>query len=139
MRAIPKTGRPDQTPEAFAPFLKVIKQRSNCVVNLTTGGAPNMTVDERVRPAATFKPEVASLNMGSMNFGLFGMLNRFKTFEHDWERAYLENKDIVFRNTFKDIEYVLSTLSRQRHALRVRVLRHRASVQSEPLPRARAS
>ncbi len=107
----PKTGRPDQTPEAFAPFLKIIKQRSNCVVNLTTGGAPNMTVDERVRPAAVYKPEVASLNMGSMNFGLFGMLNRFKTFQHDWERAYLENKDIVFRNTFKDIEYVISTLS----------------------------
>jgi uncharacterized protein (DUF849 family) len=107
----PKTGRPDQTPEAFAPFLKIIKQRSNCVVNLTTGGAPNMTVDERVRPAATYKPEVASLNMGSMNFGLFGMLNRFKTFEHEWERAYLENKDIVFRNTFKDIEYVITTLS----------------------------
>ena len=65
----PKTGKPDQSPEAFAPFLKVIKQRSNCVINITTGGAPTMTVEERVRPAATFKPEVASLNMGSMNFG----------------------------------------------------------------------
>lgn len=72
----PQTGRPDQTPEAFAPFLKVIKQRSNCVVNLTTGGAPGMTVDERVRPAAVYKPEVASLNMGSMNFGLFGKIGR---------------------------------------------------------------
>src|SRR5512142_670297 len=61
----PKTGQPDQSPEAFAPFLKIIKQRSNCVINLTTGGAPTMKVDERVRPAATFKPEVASLNMGS--------------------------------------------------------------------------
>ena len=64
----PKTGQPDQSPEAFAPFLKIIKQRSNCVINLTTGGAPTMTVDERVRPAAVYKPEVASLNMGSMNF-----------------------------------------------------------------------
>ena len=107
----PKTGLPDQSPEAFAPFLKVIKQRSNCVINLTTGGAPTMTVDERVRPAATYKPEVASLNMGSMNFAFFGMLNRFKKFEHDWERKHLENKDIVFRNTFQDIEYVLKTLS----------------------------
>ena len=83
----PKTGKPDQSPEAFAPFLKVIKQRSNCVINITTGGAPTMTVEERVRPAATFKPEVASLNMGSMNFGLFPMLNRFKDFKHDWEQA----------------------------------------------------
>jgi uncharacterized protein (DUF849 family) len=107
----PKTGQPDQSPEAFAPFLKVIKQRSNCVVNLTTGGSPTMTVEERVRPAAAYQPEVASLNMGSMNFGLFGMLSRFKDFEHEWERKYLENKDIVFRNTFKDIEFVLRTLS----------------------------
>ena len=107
----PKTGQPDQSPEAFAPFLKVIKQRSNCVVNLTTGGSPTMTVEERVRPAAVYQPEVASLNMGSMNFGLFGMLSRFKDFEHEWERKYLENKDIVFRNTFKDIEFVLRTLS----------------------------
>src|SRR6478672_7691779 len=100
----PKTGQPDQSPEAFAPFLKIIKQRSNCVINLTTGGAPTMKVDERVRPAAVYKPEVASLNMGSMNFGFFAMLNRFKKFEHDWERKHLENKDIVFRNTFQDIE-----------------------------------
>jgi uncharacterized protein (DUF849 family) len=70
-----------------------------------------MTVDERVRPAAVYKPEVASLNMGSMNFAFFGMLNRFKKFDHDWERKHLENKDIVFRNTFQDIEYVLTTLS----------------------------
>src|SRR4051812_6553949 len=82
----PKTGQPDQRPEAFTPFLGVIKQRSNCVINITTGGAPTMLVEERVKPAATFKPEVASLNMGSMNFGLFPMLNRFKKFKHDWER-----------------------------------------------------
>lgn len=105
----PEDGRPDQTPEAFAPFLRVIKQRSDCVVNITTGGAPNMTIEQRVHPAATFKPEVASLNMGSMNFGLFGMLNRFKEFKHQWERDYLANKDIVFRNTFGDIEYILTT------------------------------
>lgn len=107
----PETGQPDQSPEAFAPFLKIIKQRSNAVINLTTGGSPTMTVDERVRPAAVYKPEVASLNMGSMNFGFFGMLNRFKTFKHEWERKHVENKDIVFRNTFQDIEFVLRTLS----------------------------
>ena len=107
----PRDGRPDQTPEAFEPFLRVIKQRSNVVVNLTTGGAPLMTIEERVRPAAVFKPEVASLNMGSMNFGLFPMLKRFKEFKHDWEPAILGNHDLVFRNTFKDIRYILETLN----------------------------
>ena len=107
----PETGQPDQSPEAFAPFLKIIKQRSNCVINLTTGGAPYMKVEERVLPAKTYKPEVASLNMGSMNFGLFGMLNRFKDFKHAWEPEMLGNKDIVFRNTFQDIEYVLRTMA----------------------------
>ncbi|PZW48355.1 uncharacterized protein (DUF849 family) [Humitalea rosea] len=105
----PVDGSPDQSPEAFAPFLGVIKQASNCVINITTGGAPTMTIEERVRPAATHKPEVASLNLGSMNFGLFGMLNRFKEFKHPWEKPYLENKDIIFRNSFKDIEYILTT------------------------------
>jgi uncharacterized protein (DUF849 family) len=91
-------------------FLPVIKQRSGCVINLTTGGAPSMTLEERLRPAATLKPEVASLNMGSMNFGLFPMLGRFKDFKHDWERQHLENsRDLVFKNTFKDIELVLKT------------------------------
>ncbi|MGJ3626911.1 3-keto-5-aminohexanoate cleavage protein [Sphingomonas sp. MMS24-JH45] len=85
--AIPKnTGRPDQSPEAFEPFLRIIKQRSDVVVNLTTGGSPYMSVEERIRPAAVWKPEVASLNMGSMNFGLFPLLNRFKQFEHEWNR-----------------------------------------------------
>jgi uncharacterized protein (DUF849 family) len=106
----PETGKPDQTPEAFMKFLPRIKQQSNCVINLTTGGAPHMLVEERVRPAATLKPEVASLNMGSMNFGLFPMLNRFKEFKHAWEREHLEgSRDLVFRNSFKDIEYVLKT------------------------------
>jgi len=105
----PNDGRPDQSPEAFEKFLPVIKQRSNVVINLTTGGAPTMSIEERVRPAATFKPEVASLNLGSMNFGLFGMLDRFKDLKHEWERTYLANKDIIFRNTFGQIEYILTT------------------------------
>jgi uncharacterized protein (DUF849 family) len=107
----PKTGAPDQTPEAFGRFLPRIKQQTNAVINLTTGGAPWMKVEERIKPAATFQPEVASMNMGSMNFGLFPMLNRYKTFKHDWERKALENsRDLVFRNTFQDIEYALKTL-----------------------------
>jgi uncharacterized protein (DUF849 family) len=108
----PNDGRPDQSPEAFEPFLRVIKQRSDVVVNLTTGGSPYMNVEERVRPAAVWKPEVASLNMGSMNFGLFPMLKRFKSFQHDWEPAMLEGShDLVFRNSFKDIRYALETLN----------------------------
>src|SRR5215216_1951404 len=107
----PQDGRPDQSPEAFAPFLKVIKQRSNCVVNITTGGAPTMSIEERVKPAATFKPEVASLNMGSMNFGLYPMIPRFKgKFKHAWEEPYLEgSRERIFKNTFADIEYILTT------------------------------
>jgi len=107
----PETGKPDQTPEAFARFLPRIKQATKAVINLTTGGAPYMTVRERIKPAETFQPEIASLNMGSMNFGLFPMLNRFKEFKHDWEAQALEaSRDIVFRNTFADIEFVLRTL-----------------------------
>ncbi|MEO0798203.1 MAG: 3-keto-5-aminohexanoate cleavage protein [Pseudomonadota bacterium] len=105
----PKTGKPDQSLDAFAPFLQVIKQRSSCIVNITTGGAMTMTVEERAQPATKFKPEVASLNMGTMNFGLYPMLNRFKDFKHDWERDYLEgSRTGFFKNTFADIEYILT-------------------------------
>ena len=108
----PDDGRPDQSPEAFEPFLRVIKQSSDVVVNLTTGGSPYMSVEERVRPAAVWKPEVASLNMGSMNFGLFPMLKRFSDFKYEWEPAMLEGShDLVFRNSFKDIRYALDTLN----------------------------
>ncbi len=108
----PETGRPDQSPEAFGRFLSRIKQSTNAVINLTTGGATYMTVQERVKPAEALRPEVASLNMGSMNFALFPMLGRFKNFKHDWEPQALENsRDLVFRNTFKDIEFVLGILS----------------------------
>lgn len=106
----PETGQPDQSPELFEPFLGIIKQRSDCVVNITTGGSPAMTVEERMRPVVRFKPEVASLNMGSMNFGLYPMLGRYKEFKHDWERPYLEgSKDRIFKNTFADIENILRT------------------------------
>jgi uncharacterized protein (DUF849 family) len=108
----PKTGKPDQTPEGFLKFVPVIKQRCNVVVNITSGGAPRMTVDERVKPAAQLAPEVASLNMGSINFGLYPMLNRYKEFKTDWEYEYLAGtRDLVFRNTFQDIEYILKTCS----------------------------
>ncbi|AFK64535.1 hypothetical protein TKWG_24950 [Advenella kashmirensis WT001] len=104
----PKDGRPTQDPEFFKPFLARIKAETDAVINITTGGSPHMTVEERMRPATTFKPELASLNMGSMNFGLYTMLDRFKEFKHEWEREHLEkSRDLVFKNTFKDIETIL--------------------------------
>lgn len=107
-----QTGRPDQTPEAFMRFLPRIKAETNAVINITSGGAPTMTVEERLQPALKCQPEVASLNMGSINFGLFPMLDRFKSFEHEWERTYLEgSRDLVFKNTFKDIEYIITSCS----------------------------
>lgn len=104
----PEDGRPTQDPDAFAAFLPRIKQATDAVLNLTTGGSPTMTVEERLQPALKFAPEVASLNMGSMNFGLYPMLDRYKNFRHDWEPEYLEKtRDTVFKNTFKDIEHIL--------------------------------
>lgn len=106
----PETGKPDQTPEAFGRFLPQIKQQTNAAINITTGGSPYMKVEERVLPAATYKPEVASLNMGSINFGLYHLLDRYKDFKFEWERQHLEaTRDLVFRNSFKDIEYILET------------------------------
>lgn len=104
----PKDGRPSQAPEFFAPILEKLSGNTDAVLNLTTGGNPTMTVEERLRPVREFKPELASLNMGSMNFGLYPMLERFKEFKHEWEPQVLEaTRDVVFRNTFKDIETVL--------------------------------
>ncbi|GGC19190.1 3-keto-5-aminohexanoate cleavage protein [Novosphingobium marinum] len=109
----PETGKPVHTPEDFDPFLKVIKQGSNVVVNITTGASPYMPVEFRVKPAETWQPEVASLNMGSMNFGLFPMLKRHTEFKFEWEPEMLEaSHDLVFRNSFKDIRYALDTLNK---------------------------
>ena len=108
----PENGRPSQDPALFRQFLPQIAQRSDAIINLTTGGAPNMLVEERLQPALALKPEVASLNMGSMNFGLYPMLARQKTFKYDWEQPYLEgSEDRVFRNTFKEIRYILESCS----------------------------
>ena len=107
-----KTGRPDQSPEAFAKFLPQISQSTDAILNITTGGSPFMKVEERVLPTLKFKPELASLNMGSMNFGLFPLLKKYSSFKHKWEKAHLENSaDLVFKNTFKDIEFVLNSCS----------------------------
>ncbi len=108
----PKTGQPDQSPEAFSKFLPEISRNTDAILNITTGGSPFMKVEERVLPTLKFKPELASLNMGSMNFGLFPLLKKYKSFQHDWERQHLENSaDLVFKNTFKDIEFILKSCS----------------------------
>jgi uncharacterized protein (DUF849 family) len=105
----PDTGIPDQSPDAFEPFLKVIRQRSNVVLNITTGGSQTMTIEERLAPAVQFQPEIASLNMGTMNFGLYPMLARYNDLQ-PWERDYLEGtRNGFFRNTLGDIENILQS------------------------------
>ena len=107
----PVDGRPDQSVEAFQPIVAALRSNTNAVLNITTGGSPFMMVEERIRPAAHFKPELASLNMGSFNFGLYPMLRRFQDFRFSWEGEALEDsRDLIFRNTFQDIEYVLAML-----------------------------
>lgn len=109
---MPEDGRPSQDPNLFRQFLPKIKAASNVVINLTTGGAPTMQVEERLQPALQLKPEVASLNMGSMNFGLYEMIPRFKEWKHDWELPYLDGShDRIFKNTFKDIAHILESCS----------------------------
>jgi uncharacterized protein (DUF849 family) len=109
----PRDGSPTQDPALFGQFLPKIMQACDVVINITTGGAPTMPIEERLQPALRHAPEVASLNMGSMNFGLYPMLARHKEFRHAWERPYLEGSvDRVFKNTFKDIEYILSSCAR---------------------------
>lgn len=109
---MPEDGRPTQDPALFRQFAPKIKAASNVVLNLTTGGAPTMSVEERLQPALQLKPEVASLNMGSMNFGLYEMIPRYKEWQHPWELPYLEgSQDRIFKNTFKDIAYILESCS----------------------------
>ncbi len=106
----PADGSPTQDPELFRQFGARIKGASDVVLNFTTGGAPTMTIEERLQPALRLKPEVASLNMGSMNFGLYEMLGRYKDFKHAWEKPYLAGSDErIFRNTFKDIATILES------------------------------
>ncbi len=105
----PQSGMPSQDPRLFEQFLPQIKRESDVVVNLTTGGAPTMSVEERIAPALQFSPEIASLNMGSMNFGMYELLQRYSEFQHDWERPYLQaSEERIFRNTFKDIAQILA-------------------------------
>ncbi len=107
----PETGKPDPRPETFNQFLPVIKQSTDAVINVSTGGGLGMTMDERLLAATTASPEMASLNMGSMNFGIFPMLQKYTEFQHDWERPFLEmTEDFIFPNTFRTIRYAIEKL-----------------------------
>lgn len=107
----PNDGSPDGRTETFLEFLPEIKARTNAVINITTGGDPTKPVEERLRAPMELKPEMCSLNMGSMNFGLYPIADRVKEFTYDWEPAYLEkSRSNIFRNTFADIEFILKNL-----------------------------
>jgi uncharacterized protein (DUF849 family) len=110
----PENGRPTPDPERFMGFLPVIKQATDVVVNITTGGGHGMSLEERLAAARRAQPEMCSLNMGSMNFGLFPILDRIKEFKYDWEPQALEmTRDFIFRNTYKDMEYILKEIGEE--------------------------
>lgn len=108
---VPETGEPTGDPDIYARFLPLIKQRTDAIVNITTGGSPTMSVADRLRGAVRFQPEMCSLNMGSMNFAIFPAGDRIQSWKHDWEEPYVRTSDdFIFRNTFRDIAYILETL-----------------------------
>jgi uncharacterized protein (DUF849 family) len=108
----PETGHPSPDPEVFATFLPTIKERTDAVINLTTGGGLGMTLDERLAASARFQPELCSLNLGSMNFGIFPIAGTIGEFKHAWERDFLEaSREGIFRNTFADIEQIVERMS----------------------------
>ncbi len=109
----PEDGHPVQDVGLFRELLDHIRGESEVVINVTTGGSPHMTVDERIRPALELAPELASLNMGTMNFGLYPMLERFPELRYDWEHLHLGNKALIFRNSFEDIERILKSCGDQ--------------------------
>jgi uncharacterized protein (DUF849 family) len=109
----PQTGKPTPDPKVFMRFLPRIKEATDAVVNITTGGGQGMSLEDRLGAAELASPELCSLNMGSMNFGMYPMLDRYQNFKHDWEPAYLESsRDWIFKNTFKDIETIVERLGK---------------------------
>ena len=110
----PATGKPSPDPEVFMQFLPRIKQQTNAVLNVTTGGGLNMTVQDRLAAPLVAKPEMCSLNMGSMNFAIFPLADRYKVWKHDWEEPYLRGTDdFIFRNTFRDIKRIIELLGKE--------------------------
>jgi uncharacterized protein (DUF849 family) len=110
----PPDGRPTPDPDVFMQFLPRIKQSTDAVINITTGGGLNMTVEDRLAAPLIAKPEMCSLNMGSMNFGIYPMADRYKSWKFGWEEPYLRNTDdFIFRNTFRDIKRILKMLGEE--------------------------
>ncbi len=107
----PEDGRPSPDPEIFMEFLPRIKQQTDAVINITTGGGLGMSIEERIAATRRTKPEMCTLNMGSMNFGIFGMVERYKEWKHEWEPEFLEmSRDFIFPNTFKSLEYIMKDI-----------------------------
>jgi len=107
----PQDGSPTGDPDVYAQYLPAIHEATDAVINLTTGGSPTMAVEERLAAAARFEPEMCSLNMGSLNFAIFPIANRYNTWKYDWEEDYVRSSDdFIFRNTFRDIEYIMNTM-----------------------------
>jgi uncharacterized protein (DUF849 family) len=115
---LPENGRPTPNPDVFMQFLPEIKERTESVINITTGGGQGMTLDQRLAAAMRAKPEMCSLNMGSMNFGRYPIKSRIKEYRFDWEEEDLESsRDYIFRNTYMDIEHILRELG-ETHGVR---------------------
>ncbi|MDJ0629097.1 MAG: 3-keto-5-aminohexanoate cleavage protein [Rhodobacter sp.] len=108
----PETGAPSVDPGDFAPFLPRIKQATDAVVNISTGGSLTLSIQDRIKPAATFSAEMCSMNMGSMNFSFHPLARRYESWKFDWEKDYVAGSDaFIFRNTFRDIEEAATTLA----------------------------
>lgn len=113
----PDTGAPSADPEHFMGFLPRIRAECDAVVNISTGGSSLMSLDERLAPARRAEPEMCSLNMGTMNFGIFPLAERYSDWQHAWEPQLLDaTRRVPFRNTFEDIEMILDDLGNQRGA-----------------------
>lgn len=111
----PETGAPSINPDDFAPFLQRIKQVTDAVVNISTGGSLTASIQQRIAPAKTFSPEMCSMNMGSLNFSFHGLAGRYKDWKFDWEKEYVAGSEgNIFRNTFKDIKEAAETLAPHR-------------------------
>ena len=110
----PRDGRPSADPRVFDQFVPRIKAATDAVINITTGGSTRMTLEERLAYPLQAKPEMCSLNMGSMNFSVHPLARKYSQWEHDWEKPYVEGmEDLIFRNTFRDIRHILQVLGKE--------------------------
>jgi len=115
----PDTGAPSVNPEHFMGFLPKIKAETDAIINISTGGSIMMSIDERLAPADTFSPEMCSMNMGSLNFSIHPLADRYDSFKHDWEENYIRSTEAaIFRNTFADIKNVAETMGGEKHGVK---------------------